>query len=88
MDKGDPWLAERVYCSIPASMVGREHSIEIGPLSGAHNVRFWLKHHGVQVPDIVVDKILAAAKQAHRLLTDDEIMRIVVTMQRRLADVA
>ena len=88
MDKGDFWLAERVYCSIPASMVGREHSIEIGPLSGAHNVRFWLKHHGVQVPGIVEDKILAAAKQAHRLLTDDEIMRIVVTMQRRLADVA
>jgi isopropylmalate/homocitrate/citramalate synthase len=85
MDKGDSWLAERVYCSIPASMVGREHTIEIGPLSGTHNVRFWLKHRDIEVPDIVVEKILTAAKQAHRLLTDDEIMRIVVTMQRRLA---
>jgi 2-isopropylmalate synthase len=84
MDKGDPWLAERVYCSIPASMVGREHTIEIGPLSGAHNVRFWLKSRNLQVPDIVVEKILTAAKQAQRLLTDDEIMRIVVTMQRRM----
>ncbi len=84
MEKGDHWLAERVYCSIPASMVGREHTIEIGPLSGMHNVRFWLKSRGFQVPDIVVEKILVAAKQAHRLLTKDEIMRIVTTMQRRL----
>jgi 2-isopropylmalate synthase len=85
MDKGDRWLAERVYCSVPASMVGREHTIEIGPLSGMHNVRFWLKRHGIQAPDIVLEKILTAAKEAHRVLTDDEIMRIVVTMQRRLA---
>jgi 2-isopropylmalate synthase len=84
MQKGDYWLAERVYCSIPASMVGREHTIEIGPLSGSHSVRFWLESRDIQVPDIVVDKILVAAKQAKRLLTDDEIMRIVVTMQRRL----
>lgn len=84
MDKGDHWLAERVYSSVPASMVGREHTIEIGPLSGAHNVRFWLKSRGLDVPDIVVDKILTAAKQAQRLLTDDEIKRIVVTMERRL----
>jgi len=84
VQKGDPWLAEQVYCSIPASMVGRQHTIEIGPLSGAHNVRFWLKSRDIEVPDIVVDKILAAAKQAQHLLTDDEIMRIVTTMQRRL----
>jgi 2-isopropylmalate synthase len=84
MQKGDDWLAERVYCSIPASMVGRQHTIEVGPLSGAHNVRFWLKSRGMEVPDVVVDKILDAAKQAKRLLTDEEINRIVATMQRRL----
>lgn len=84
MDKGDEWLAEQVYCSIPASMVGREHTIEIGPLSGAHNVRFWLGRRGIEAPEIVIEKILDAAKQAHRLLTDDEIMRIVITMERRM----
>jgi 2-isopropylmalate synthase len=84
MGKGDTWLAERVYCSVPASMVGRKHTIEIGPLSGMHNVRFWLKSRGIEVPDIVAEKILVAAKQARRLLTDDEIERIVTTMQRRL----
>jgi 2-isopropylmalate synthase len=84
MDKGDHWLAERVYCSVPASMVGRQHTIEIGPLSGMHNVRFWLKSRGLDATDLVVEKILAAAKQARRLLTDDEIEHIVVTMQRRM----
>lgn len=84
MAKGDHWLAERVYCSIPASMVGREHTIEIGPLSGTHNVRFWLKSRGLDVPDIVVEKILTAAKQAQRLLTDEEIKRVIFTMERRL----
>jgi 2-isopropylmalate synthase len=84
MAKDDGWLAERVYCSVPASVVGREQTIEIGPLSGAHNVRYWLRSHQIDVPDMVVDKILMAAKQAHRLLTEDEIMRIVVTMERRM----
>jgi 2-isopropylmalate synthase len=87
IDKGDGWLAERVYCSVPASMVGRQHTIEIGPLSGMHNVRFWLRNRQIDVPDLVVDKILMAAKQAHRLLTEDEIMRIVVTMERRMESV-
>jgi isopropylmalate/homocitrate/citramalate synthase len=85
MDKGDRWLAERVYCSVPASMVGREHTIEIGPLSGMHNVRFWLKSRGIEVPDLVAEKILEAAKDAHRLLRDDEIRHIIFTMERRLS---
>jgi 2-isopropylmalate synthase len=84
MAKGDHWLAEQVYCSVPASMVGRQHTIEIGPLSGTHNVRFWLSSRGIEVPDIVVEKILVAAKQARRLLTDGEIEHIVTTMQRRM----
>ena len=83
MSKGDRWLGEQVYCSVPASMVGRVHTIEIGPLSGMHNVRFWLQQRGIEVPDLVAEKILAAAKQAQRLLTDDEIERILVTMQRQ-----
>jgi len=88
MDKGDDWLAERVYCSVPASMVGRAHTIEIGPLSGMHNVRFWLHSRGIEAPDSLVEAILVAAKQAQRLLTEDEIMRIVVTVERRRAQAA
>jgi 2-isopropylmalate synthase len=84
MNKGDYWLAEQVYCSVPASLVGRTHTIEIGPLSGMHNVRFWLRSRGIRVPDLVVAKILAAAKQAQHLLSDEEIDRIIVTMQRRM----
>jgi len=83
MAKGDRRLAEQVYSSVPASMVGREHTIEIGPLSGMHNVRFWLQSRGLDVPPVVMEKILTAAKQARRLLTEEEIRRIIVTMERR-----
>jgi len=88
MAKGDQWLGERVYCSVPASLIGRAHTIEIGPLSGMHNVRFWLSSRGIEVPDLVAEKILAAAKQAQRLLMDEEIERILVTMQRRMEHTA
>ena len=41
-EQGDVWLSDRVYCGVPSSMVGREQGIEIGPMSGVHNVQYWL----------------------------------------------
>src|SRR5262245_44112974 len=43
--KKDLWLADRVYSGVPASEVGRQQSIVIGPLSGRSNVVFWLEQH-------------------------------------------
>jgi len=80
----DEWLAERVYCGVPSSMVGRAHEIEIGPMSGEHNVRFFLKKRGLQDDPVIVAKILEVAKRSNRLLSEDDVKRIVTVMSRRL----
>ncbi len=76
----DEWLADRVYCGVPASMVGREQGIEIGPMSGEHNVRFFLAAHGVNAAPTAVPIILEAAKNSNRMLEEDEVRRIVSGM--------
>jgi 2-isopropylmalate synthase len=75
--KGDPTLADRVYSSIPARMVGREQQIDVGPMSGRSNVIYWLEHHGVPATDQVVERIFLTAKQSARVLTDEEILALV-----------
>jgi 2-isopropylmalate synthase len=84
--KGDTWLADRVYCGVPASLVGREQRIEIGPMSGEHNVRYWLQARQIEVHPVFVEKILAAAKRANTLLPEDMILRMVRVMRERLQD--
>jgi len=74
---GDEWLVDRVYSGVPASWMGRAQRIEVGPMSGASNVRYWLKQEGFRVEQYVVDAVLKAAKQSDRLLTWDEIVSIV-----------
>jgi len=71
--KGDDWLADRVYCGVPAGMVGRRQSIEIGPMSGASNVEYWMREHGFEPTPERVSAVLAAAKAADHVLTEDEI---------------
>lgn len=75
--KGDLKLANAVYSGVPAHLFGLEQVIEIGPMSGRSNVIFWLEKHGVAPADDVVDRILAAAKQSSRILTEDEIFGLV-----------
>ncbi len=84
MAMNDAWLAERVYCGVPASMVGRSHEIEIGPLSGEHNVRFFLNKRGWQEEPVIITKILEVAKRSNRLLSEEDVRRIVTVMARRL----
>jgi 2-isopropylmalate synthase len=79
LEKGDKDLADRVYSGVPAGVFGREQEIEIGPMSGASNVSFWLKHHGLPSSPGVVQAILAAAKQSSHTLTDEEVRRAMAT---------
>jgi 2-isopropylmalate synthase len=83
-DKHDEWLADRVYCGVPASMVGRTQGIEIGPMSGEHNVRVWLKKHDIEPHPVFVEKILAAAKRSNRILSEEEIHRMTRVLKLRL----
>ena len=75
--KGDRALMDAVYASVPASLVGRQQEIEIGPLSGKSNVVFWLESRGFPVNDEVVDRVFAAAKASNRTLTQDQIRSIL-----------
>ena len=49
--KGDRDLMDAVYSAIPASLVGREQEIDVGPMSGKSNVVFWLEKRGIPRTD-------------------------------------
>ena len=77
-EKGDAWLADRIYSGIPASMVGRSQEIEIGPLSGLSNVRAWLGAHGYDPTDSESLRVLFdAAKLSDHTLTHEEIRSLL-----------
>jgi len=84
LETKDVWLSDRVYCGVPASMVGRKQGIEIGPMSGEHNVRYYLREHDIQEHPVFVEKILQAAKRSNRLLVEDDVLRMVKVMRERL----
>jgi 2-isopropylmalate synthase len=63
--KGDPLLADVIYSGVPAGWFGKEQEIEVGPMSGLSNVKYWL------------EKIFTKAKAANRTLRDDELWELV-----------
>ena len=76
--KGHDWLADRVYSSVPAAELGLEQRIDITPVSGLSNVKYWLLAHGYDPDDAAACKALfEAAKQADRALTDEECRRLL-----------
>ena len=78
--KGHNWLADRVYSSVPAEEFGFEQRIEISPVSGLSNVKYWLERHGYDPDDDVACRTLfEAAKRTDRVLSDDECHRLLKT---------
>ena len=77
LDKNDVELADRVYSGVPAHWFGKEQEIEIGPMSGMSNVRFWLSHRRFPVTEELGKAILAKAKSSNRTLEEDEVLEIV-----------
>ena len=76
--KGDDWLADRVYSSVPAGELGMRQIIDISPVSGMSNVKFWLEAHGYDPANEAAAKALFdAAKKSEKTLTDAECHRIV-----------
>lgn len=75
--KGDDWLADMVYSGVPAKMLNREQTIEIGPMSGKSNVIFWLERKGIDVTNERVERIFNRAKQCDAVLTDEEVLLLV-----------
>lgn len=83
MHKGDRELADWVYSGVPAGLVGREQTIDIGPMSGASNVAFWLEHRGEEVDTALVQAILDVAKQSKKTLTDQQIQDVIARFRDR-----
>jgi 2-isopropylmalate synthase len=75
--RGDDWLADRVYSGVPASMIGLRQVIEVGFMSGASNIVYWLKLRGIEPDEKLVDVIFNAAKTQNRVLTDEEVEALV-----------
>ena len=76
-NKGDAWLADRIYSGVPAGMFGRGQAIEIGPMSGASNVVHWLKARGLDADAALVQVILLKAKEGGRVLNPDELLAAI-----------
>lgn len=79
-NKGDDWLADRVYSGVPAKLFGREQEIGIGFMSGASNVNFWLRQRGIEPTPSIVEAILARAKGRTQNLTDEEIRAAIASV--------
>ena len=75
--KGDDWLADRVYSGVPAAMIGRTQTIEVGPMSGISNIQCWLENHGIEPRAELVDAIFRRAKESDQILGDEEILQLV-----------
>ena len=76
--KGHDWLADRVYSSVPAAEFGLEQKIEISPVSGLSNVKYWLQTHGYDPEDEAACRALFdAAKRTDRVLSDDDCRRLL-----------
>ena len=75
--KGDRELMDMVYSAVPASLVGREQEIDVGPMSGKSNVIFWLEKRGIKPTDVIVDRVFQKAKASPTVLTEEEILAAV-----------
>jgi 2-isopropylmalate synthase len=75
--KQDAALMDAIYSGVPASLVGREQVIEVGPMSGKSNVVYWLERRGLDATERRVDRILKAAKDASTVLTETEIRALL-----------
>jgi 2-isopropylmalate synthase len=74
--RGEDWLADRVYSSVPASLIGRRQLIEVGPMSGESNVVYWLQERGIEAVPELVQEIFRKAKESDCILPDEDILAI------------
>ncbi len=79
--KGDAWLADRVYSSVPAGMLGLKQEINVGPMCGESNVIYWLVEHGHEPERPLVEHIFRLAKQRDTVFEDAELIQIVAAFR-------
>lgn len=81
MTVGNTALSDKVYSAIPASLLGVEQNIEVGPMSGKSNIYFWLQKNLPNLPeaknDELCDFLIAHAHKSGRVLSDKELLKII-----------
>ena len=80
--KGNVELANLVYSGVPSHLFGLEQIIEIGPMSGKSNVLFWLERHKIPADEALVTRLLDAAKQSSRVLSEEELLALCAGVAR------
>jgi hypothetical protein len=66
-------LADRVRSSVAAGELGMSRRIEISPVSGTSNVKYWLEAHGYDAANGRLAGVLFdAARTRDRALSDEE----------------
>jgi 2-isopropylmalate synthase len=74
--KGDAWLADRVYSGVPAGWFGLSQRIEISPMSGISNVRYWLRAHGFGDDEALAAHVFECAKTCDHTYSDAEVLAL------------
>lgn len=74
--RGEDWLADRIYSSVPAGLIGCRQVIEVGPMSGESNVVYWLQERGIEANAELVKEIFQRAKISPAILEEAEILAI------------
>ena len=82
MQKGDAWLADRIYSGVPAGMFGRKQEIVIGFMSGASNVSYYLRERNIEADETLVAELLKEAKSVDHILTEAEVMTVVKRVRK------
>ncbi|HVD91722.1 MAG TPA: LeuA family protein [Vicinamibacterales bacterium] len=72
--KNDLALIDAVYSGVPASLIGREQQIDVGPMSGKSNVVFWLERRGYVATEELVDRIFVRAKASATVLSEADLL--------------
>lgn len=81
-NKGNDILADIIYSGIPAHWFGKSQIIEIGPMSGASNVKHWLLENGFDEDETLIKAVLDYAKAQSRVLTKDELLSFIATAKK------
>jgi 2-isopropylmalate synthase len=80
-EKGDAYLADRIYSGVPAGDFGLHQRIEISPMSGVSNVRYWLRVHGYDADDAALcEHVFGAAKKSDHTFTDAEVHELCASV--------
>ncbi len=77
-NRGNQLLADMIYSGVPALWFGKKQEIEIGPMSGLSNIRYWLQKRGFTANEEKIQKIFKHAKNATRILSELELQELIL----------